>query len=185
MAVLVLNSINKDVDYYKRIKDVVTEELELSGSGKLVNVEESNIGNCVGCFGCWIKTPGECVLQDEGNIIAKEVIEAKKVILITEISFGSYSSITKKVIDRLMPNVTPLFKLINKETQYKKRYENYPEMVVIAVSDEDEPEKELFKNIVSKKNAVNFNSKETKVKFISPNSIYLENELFKFLKEEI
>ena len=26
--------------------------------------EEGPVRNCVGCFGCWCKTPGKCVIPD-------------------------------------------------------------------------------------------------------------------------
>lgn len=33
------------------------DDLEVLPSGK-------RMARCVGCFGCWLKTPGRCVLQD-------------------------------------------------------------------------------------------------------------------------
>ncbi len=26
--------------------------------------DDRTIRNCVGCFGCWIKTPGQCIIRD-------------------------------------------------------------------------------------------------------------------------
>lgn len=186
MGIFILNGVNKNSEYYEKIKMLLTKEFkENEFINKIINIDESNIANCLGCFGCWVRTPGECILKDDGNLIAKEVMNSSKVIIITETTFGGYSSITKKAIDRLIPNVSPLFTTINKETHYKKRYEKYPDMSIIAISDDTEDNNNRFENIVTKRNAVNFNSKNTKVKFISPKSISLEKDLCIFLKEEL
>lgn len=30
-----------------------------------VDLSALRIANCVGCFGCWTKTPGRCVIRDD------------------------------------------------------------------------------------------------------------------------
>ncbi len=36
---------------------------------------DDSIHNCIGCFGCWIKTPGVCIIKDNyqtmGEILSK------------------------------------------------------------------------------------------------------------------
>lgn len=181
MTVLILNGLNSKSNYYLKVKEILGENYE---GNDVINIKESKIGNCLGCFSCWVKTPGECILQDDGNIIARKVINVSKLIIITETTFGGYSSSTKRVIDRLIPNVSPLFINVNNETHHKKRYEKYPDMTVIAVTDEDDEAKLRFENIVTKRNAVNFNSKNTKVKFVSTESIDKEEVLINLLREE-
>jgi hypothetical protein len=34
-----------------------------------------NIQPCCGCFNCWIKTPGKCVIEDDYTIMPKLFIE--------------------------------------------------------------------------------------------------------------
>ena len=31
------------------------------------------INRCIGCFGCWIKTPGECVIKDDYNKMSEKI----------------------------------------------------------------------------------------------------------------
>ena len=32
---------------------------------EVANLREKKIKNCIGCFTCWTKTPGECVHKDD------------------------------------------------------------------------------------------------------------------------
>lgn len=55
------------------IHDLKTEEFEKLNPGPsdemLVISDDGSIHNCIGCFGCWVKTPGACVIRDKyGNM---------------------------------------------------------------------------------------------------------------------
>ena len=43
-----------------------------------IDLSKLKIKNCVGCFGCWVKTPGKCVIRDDATkvypLIAKSEI---------------------------------------------------------------------------------------------------------------
>jgi multimeric flavodoxin WrbA len=55
---------------------------------------------CVGCFNCWFVTPGECVFNDYGRELAKRICQSDLLIIFSPVTFGSYSSYAKKIIDR-------------------------------------------------------------------------------------
>ena len=48
-------------------------ELNLEGKSneknKYINLLNKNISNCIGCFGCWTKTPGKCIIRDDATEI--------------------------------------------------------------------------------------------------------------------
>ncbi|MDF1862269.1 MAG: hypothetical protein P1U87_18780 [Verrucomicrobiales bacterium] len=42
--------------------DILLDELENRGAEfRIFRLRELKMGSCIGCFGCWLKTPGECV----------------------------------------------------------------------------------------------------------------------------
>ncbi len=118
-------------------------------------LREMNIADCLGCFGCWVRSPGECVQDDEGREVARAVIQSDLVVALTPISFGGYSSEFKKVMDRLIPNISPFFTKVGGETHHSERYERYPNVLVIGVLPRPDAENEaIFKNLVAR-NAIN------------------------------
>src|SRR5690554_7776971 len=44
---------------------------------------EKKITECVGCFGCWVKTPGICVIPDESREMARSVINSDLLITLS------------------------------------------------------------------------------------------------------
>jgi len=46
------------------------------------------LGSCTGCFQCWLKTPGLCVIDDDGRLLAGKFIQSDLVVLLTPVTFG-------------------------------------------------------------------------------------------------
>lgn len=122
------------------------------------NIEESK--NCLGCFGCWVKTPGTCVIKDKQTEFSKAYISNDTVILITQIKYGTYEPVIKNMLDRNIPNVLPFFETVKGETHHQPRYKNYPEFIVVGYGEDlSQEEVETFKGII---NANSINMKKSK-----------------------
>ena len=76
------------------------------------------IYHCVGCFGCWVQTPGECLIDDGACEVAQAFIGSDLVVYFTPVTFGGYSSELKKVLDRIICLVSPFFKRIDGEVHH-------------------------------------------------------------------
>lgn len=63
--------------------------------------DTGTIRHCIGCFGCWIKTPGKCVMKDGYNNIGKILSKAGKVTIISRCFYGCYSPFVKNILDRV------------------------------------------------------------------------------------
>ncbi len=123
-----------------------------------IALAEVDIAPCLGCFGCWIKTPGVCVIDDAGRDVARRIMHCDLLIFLTPLTFGGYSSELKKAIDRFIPNISPFFRRVGGEVHHVKRYARYPRVLGIGIRRRgpvDPDEEELFETVV-RRNAINF-----------------------------
>lgn len=80
------------------------------------------IRNCIGCFGCWVKSPGSCVIKDGYDNMGEILSKANKLIIISQCCFGGYSPFVKNILDRSISYLLPFFKIIDNETHHRQRY---------------------------------------------------------------
>ena len=129
-------------------------------------VDSRRISNyCIGCFGCWLKTPGRCIIKDEFQQMGENLSKVEELVIISRSSFGSYSSSVKNVLDRSISYVMPFFEIRKGEMHHGERY--HKDLKISAAFYGDgitEMEKETSKNLV-KANALNLNASMGKVLF--------------------
>lgn len=77
---------------------------------------------CNGCFSCWIKTPGQCVIKDDFDDMGKNIHDADEVTIISRYTFGGFSGAIKNIFDRCLGYVLPYFEISNGESHHQKRY---------------------------------------------------------------
>jgi multimeric flavodoxin WrbA len=129
------------------------------------------IAPCVGCFGCWVKTPGECVIDDAGRDVARRIVQSDLVVYLTPIQFGGYSYELKKAIDRSIPIILPYFRKVQGEVHHKKRYDCYPSIAAIGWGhDPATDEGELFETLVHR-NGINLFAPKTAVGLLAPGDV--------------
>ena len=85
--------------------------------------DNGTIRPCVGCFGCWNKDPGHCVVRDGYDDMGSLIHHAEEVTVISRYTYGGFSSFVKNVFDRSLAYVLPHFEIIDDETHHCKRYE--------------------------------------------------------------
>lgn len=117
-----------------------------------ISIGRGEIAHCTGCFGCWVKTPGECVMRDGIVRINRVSMGSDAVFYLSPVIFGQFSANIADVINRWLPNMLPFFMLRpDGSTMHPPRYESYPAQVMIgygdAVSAEDA---QLFADITKK-----------------------------------
>ena len=134
---------------------------ELGGRGEAVqtfSLRELRMGSCIGCFKCWLKTPGVCVEADEGREIAQAAIGSDTMILLSPVTLGGYTSEIKKAQDRWIPLILPDFGIYHGEVHHKPRYPRYPRWIGIGLQDQrNDEEAHIFRTLVGR-NALNFHA---------------------------
>lgn len=68
---------------------------------------------CLGCYTCWTKTPGTCVMNDDQAEILEKCVWAETLVLATPLYVDGMTAQTKTFIDRLIPLGCPEFVLID------------------------------------------------------------------------
>lgn len=126
----------------------------------------NTVRNCIGCFGCWIKTPGNCVIKDSFSDMGELISKCSQLIIISKCSYGGYSPYVKTVIDRGLSYVHPYFQIRNNEMHHRRRHTNVFETTVYFYGNNIlDQEKETAKKIVQG-NVVNYDGKLNSVNFV-------------------
>lgn len=73
---------------------------------------------CVGCFSCWLKTPGSCIYQDAITDFTRIMKDSETLYILTHNQYGSYSPLVKCAIDRSLSYVQPYFTIRNQEMHH-------------------------------------------------------------------
>ena len=132
---------------------------------KLIDLSLLKIANCTGCFSCWTKTPGKCVIRDDAVRIYPLIAASDSLIYISHIKYGCYDTVMKTMLERSIPIQKAFIRLLKGETHHVQRSVALKKASIIAYGDISNEEKELFKKLVAR-NAYNMNFNSYKVIFI-------------------
>jgi multimeric flavodoxin WrbA len=98
-----------------------------------VKLKDMDIADCTGCFACWTRTPGRCVIPDDGIAVAAQFATSDVVVLLSPLTFGGYSYHLKKALDRSIGIVLPFLRTIDGEVHHPRRYGHRQRLVAIGM----------------------------------------------------
>ena len=110
---LLIHDLNRE-DWEKRAKEY---------EGWTIVSDNGGILPCAGCFGCWNRTPGSCVMKDGYGDMGSLIHHAEEVRVISRYTYGGFSGFVKNVFDRSLAYVLPHFEIVGGESHHKKRYD--------------------------------------------------------------
>jgi multimeric flavodoxin WrbA len=139
------------------ILETLSGALEADGAEvETFTLRDARLAHCLGCFGCWIKTPGMCVEADAGRDIARAMVHSDVAVLFTPVTFGGYSPELKRMVDRFIQLALPFFQLERGEVHHPPRYARPPRLLYVGVQRCANPhEARIFKTLAGR-NAINF-----------------------------
>lgn len=117
--------------------------------------DDGTIHQCIGCFGCWVKTPGTCVIKDKYQNMGELLSKSDDVIVISKCFYGGFSPFVKNVFDRSISYVHPYFVTRNGEMHHRLRYDHEIDMKVwfygenITIQEKQTAEKLLKANSIN------------------------------------
>jgi len=135
---------------------VLAETLQQDGSAlEVLSLKDLKLAHCIGCFGCWTRTPGICVENDAGRQVAQAFVQSDTAVLFTPVTFGGYSPELKRMTDRFIQLITPQFAIMHNEVHHPPRYTRRPRFLVVGVQRQSNPhEAEIFRTLGGR-NALN------------------------------
>ncbi|WP_195267785.1 NAD(P)H-dependent oxidoreductase [Eubacterium sp. 1001713B170207_170306_E7] len=130
---------------------------------RVITNEDDRIKHCIGCFGCWVKTPGTCILKDGYGDLGKLYADCDELVVISKVQYGGYSAFIKNVMDRNIGYLLPFFTIRRDEMHHEDRYPDRLKLTVIGYGEDvTEEEAETFRGLVSA-NALNLNTQGYRV----------------------
>lgn len=157
---------------------LIIYDLDEVNEKKLINICKDDmifsanpmVKHCIGCFGCWVKTPGQCVIKDRCDVITSYIPKCDEIVIISPILYGGYSERIKAVLERANGYILPYFRIVNDQMHHKMRYNNPFKLNVYFYGECYENEKHIAKRLV-KANAVNLGAGDFSVNFIDLNQL--------------
>ena len=137
---------------------------------KWIDLSRLKISNCVGCFGCWTKTPGRCVIRDDAVKVYPLIAGSEAVLYVSRIRYGGYDTVMKTMLERSIPVQQAFIRLLDGETHHVQRKVAPKTAVIIGYGDISPKEQEIFRALVER-NAKNMSFKSYRIIFVAENQV--------------
>jgi multimeric flavodoxin WrbA len=137
MHITVLNG-NPEPSSFDACLRQLTIELESKGHAVIqLDLRELDLRYCIGCFGCWVKTPGVCSTEDESSEICRAVIHSDFTLWAAPLRMGFPSALLKMAMDKSIPLIHPYFAVDRGEAHHRPRYDHYPRLGLLLDPEHD------------------------------------------------
>jgi multimeric flavodoxin WrbA len=122
--------------------DSYLAQLKSSLEAESHNVMQIDLRNlplryCVGCWGCWVKTPGECISRDASLEMGRAVINAEFVLWAAPLKMGFPSELLKRANDKHLPLIHPYMEVDQGEAHHLRRYPHSPRLGLLVEKEAD------------------------------------------------
>ena len=118
----------------------------LEGKGHAVtrlDLRDHSLRYCIGCWGCWVKTPGQCITQDASIEMDRAVINADFVLWAAPLKMGFPSELLKMAMDKHIPLIHPYMEVAYGEAHHLRRYSRYPRLGLLLEKEAATDERDL------------------------------------------
>lgn len=145
---------------------------------ELFLLRDMHIKQCIGCFDCWVKTPGLCVAKDDAPKILQAYINSDFVLFTSPVIMGFTTALLKKAQEKLLPLGHPYFEFLNGETRHINRYEKYPSIgLLLDGVDETAQDDITIISEIYRRDAINLHTSLGFLKFIGDPIKEIEYEI--------
>ena len=108
MKLLILNGSPKcERSNTLNIAKAFAEGFPESTEVEILHLAKMHIKPCLGCFSCWGKTAGKCVIDDDMGIISEKILASDIIVESFPLYFFGMPSTLKAMTDRCLPFMKP------------------------------------------------------------------------------
>lgn len=162
-------------NYLKSLSDLLESS---NNTVTILKLREMDIKYCIGCFNCWVKTPGECRAADDSRDVCREYINSDLVLFASPILMGFTSTLLKKAHEKLLPLLLPYLEFVQNESHHASRYEKYPRIGLLLEKEKDTDDEDLkIITDIYKRDAINFKTSFCFTKLITDSAEEVTNEI--------
>jgi multimeric flavodoxin WrbA len=127
MKITILNGEPDPASDFQNYLHALAHRLTASGHAvTLLDLAGLDLKGCSGCFGCWVKTPGQCVKRDDSALICRAAIGSDLLLLASPMTMGFTTALLKRAADQMIPLIHPYFVIQGAEAHHRARYARYP-----------------------------------------------------------
>jgi multimeric flavodoxin WrbA len=135
----------------------------LEASGHTVtklDLRDLTLRYCVGCWGCWVKNPGQCSNQDDSLEMDRTVINSDFVLWAAPLKMGFPSELFKRANDKHLPLIHPYMEVDQGEAHHLRRYPKSPRLGLLLEKESftDEHDLQIVTDIYCR-TALNFKTR--------------------------
>lgn len=136
MKFLILNGQNKQetkegIRFKRSLKEI---EFNLVNSGhevKKIELRQLALKDCIGCYNCWLKTPGICIWKDDMSNLFSDLLKTDVVVIASPVKMSFISAHAKRFIDRQLPLIHPYLKMNGDRMGHLRRYTRQPRQLIL------------------------------------------------------
>lgn len=89
-----------------------TKGMEKGGAQvQTIYTRDLEIGDCRGCFNCWLQTPGKCIQEDDMTQVLEMMATSDLLVLATPVYVDGMTGSMKTLLDRFIPLIHGRFVL--------------------------------------------------------------------------
>lgn len=142
MNILALNSSPRDNDTSKTelvLQKFLEGARRAGAAAETLYLRNYKIKHCLGCFSCWLQSPGRCVQKDDmSEVLFDRYLAADLVVLASPIYHATLNARMKLFVERTLPMMDPL-KVMPDAASVPHRYANMPKVVTLSVCGFSDP----------------------------------------------
>jgi multimeric flavodoxin WrbA len=160
MKITILNG-NPDPSAFDAYLDQLKTAIEPAGHQVTqLDLRDLALHHCVGCWGCWVKTPGQCTSGDASLEIDRAVINADFVLWAAPLKMGYPAELLKRALDKHLPLIHPYMEVAYGEAHHLRRYVRYPRVALLLEKEAgtDEGDLRIVSDIFGRM-AINFKTR--------------------------